>query len=64
MGEALKVLVGAEANGLSASTVSRLKQAWAEEYRRWREAPLEKDRWVYLWADGIYSGLRAEQVKL
>ena len=35
MGEALKVLVGPEAEGLSASTVSRLKQAWAKEYRDW-----------------------------
>ena len=29
MGEALKVLVGPDAKGLSASTVSRLKQQWA-----------------------------------
>ena len=31
MSEALAVLVGQEATGLSASTVSRLKQVWAEE---------------------------------
>lgn len=64
MGAALKVLVGPEAEGLSASTVSRLKQLWAEEYRSWCEERLDKDRWVYVWADGIYSGLRAEQAKL
>ena len=64
MGEALKVLVGAQAQGLSASTVSRLKQVWAEDYRRWCEERLEKDRWVYVWADGVYSGLRAEQARL
>ena len=64
MGEALKVLVGPEAEGLSASTVSRLKQTWAQEYRAWREGQLDKDRWVYVWADGVYSGLRAEQTKL
>jgi len=64
MSEALMVLVGQEAKGLSASTVSRLKQVWAEEYSRWREARLDKDRWVYVWVDGIYSGLRAEQAKL
>ena len=56
--------MGPEANGLSASTVSRLKQVWAQEYRHWREAPLGKDRWVYVWADGVYSGLRAERTKL
>jgi putative transposase len=64
MGSALEVLVGSEAKGLSASTVSRLKQTWAQEYRSWNERPLDKDRWVYLWADGVYSGLRAEQAKL
>jgi transposase-like protein len=64
MGEALKVLVGPDADGLSASTVSRLKQVWAQEYRGWCEERLDKDRWVYVWADGVYSGLRAEQTKL
>ena len=64
MGEALKVLVGPDAQGLSSSTVSRLKQIWAEEYRRECDERLDTDRWVYVWADGIYSGLRAEQVRL
>ena len=64
MGEALKVLVGPQAQGLSASTVSRLKQVWGEEYRQSCEERLDADRWVYVWADGIYSGLRAEQTKL
>lgn len=64
MSEALKVLVGPDAEGLSASTVSRLKQSWAQEYRDWNDRPLNKDRWVYIWADGVYSGLRAEQTKL
>lgn len=64
MREALKVLVGSQAKGLSASTVSRLKQVWAQEYRKWCEEDLTKERWVYLWADGVYSGLRAEDAKL
>ncbi len=64
MGEALKLLVGPEAKGLSASTVSRLKQVWAQEYRTWCDERLDKDRWVYIWADGVYSGLRGDQVKL
>ncbi len=58
MGAALEVLVGPEAKGVSASTVSRFKRSWAQEYRAWREAPLYKDRWVYVWADGVAaSGL-------
>lgn len=64
MENALEVLVGPEAKGLSASTVSRLKRQWADEYDRWRQRRLDKDHWVYLWADGIYSGLRAENTKL
>lgn len=64
MGEALQVLVGPDADEQSASTVSRLKQGGAEEYQSWCEDRLDKDRWVYVWADGVYSGLRAEQTKL
>ena len=64
MGAALEVLVGPEAKGLSASTVWRLKQVWAQEYRAWCDERLDKDRWVYVWADGVYSGLRAENAKL
>ena len=56
MGAALEVLVGPKAKGLSASTVSRLKQTWAQEYRNWREERLDKDQRVYIWADGVYSG--------
>jgi hypothetical protein len=43
MGEALKVLVGPEAAGLSANTVSRLKQVWAQEYRSWCEEQLDRE---------------------
>lgn len=64
MSNALKVLVGPEAKGLSAGTVARLKQAWADDYKAWCDQPLDKDQWVYIWADGIYSGLRAENTKL
>jgi transposase-like protein len=64
MGEALKVLLGSQAEGFSAGTISRLKQVWGQEYRDWNEQRLDKDRWVYVWADGVYSGLRVEQSKL
>ena len=64
MDAALKVLVGPQALGLSASTLSRLKQVWADEYHNWRKERLDKDKWVYVWADGIYSGLRGEEEKL
>jgi putative transposase len=60
----LEVLLGPQAKGLSASTVSRLKQVWTQEYEAWREKSLADNRWGYLWADGIYSGLRSEDTKL
>ena len=37
MGAALEVLLGPQAKGLSASTVSRLKQTWGQEYQGWCE---------------------------
>ena len=64
MREALSALVGSEAAGLSASVVARLKGHWSQEYQTWRRASLGKDRWVYLWADGIYSGLRGDEARL
>ncbi|MFQ5757848.1 MAG: IS256 family transposase [Acidiferrobacterales bacterium] len=64
MQSALEALVGSQAKGLSAATVSRLKQRWSEEYESWRQKRWGKDRWVYIWVDGIYSGLRAEQQRL
>lgn len=64
MSEALAALLGKEAAGLSGAVVSRLKARWFAEYEAWKKTPLGKDRWVYLWADGIYSGLRAEDTKV
>ncbi len=64
MENALQVLVGESARGLSASTVSRLKSKWKKEYQQWKEKPPDQDRWVYLWADGIYSRLKGEEGKL
>jgi len=64
MQPALEVLVGPEAKGLSASTVARIKQIWRGEYGSWRQRRLDADQWVYIWVDGIYSGLRAEEHRL
>lgn len=64
MREALAALVGPEAGGLSAPVVSRLKAQWTQEYEAWCRSSLGTERWVYLWADGIYSGLRAEDERL
>ena len=64
MRPAVAALVGEEAaRGLSANVVSRLKRAWAEEYREWCRRSLDDD-WAYLWADGVYSGLRGDEGRL
>jgi transposase-like protein len=56
--EALSALLGKDAPGLSASTVTRLKGVWQEEYEEWRKASLGPRRFVYIWADGIYFNIR------
>jgi transposase-like protein len=60
MAEALKVLVGDEAKGLSPAVVSRLKAQWSEEWKSWNKRDLSKARYVYWWADGIHTSLREE----
>ena len=61
---AVAALVGEEAaRGLSANVVSRLKRVWDEEYREWCRRDLSDD-WVYVWADGIHSGLRGDDGRL
>ncbi len=61
MREALTVLLGDEAKGLSANVVSRLKSEWATEYSGWMKRDLSASRYVYWWVDGIHTGLRQEE---
>lgn len=62
--EALKGLLGEGAAGLSGSTISRLKSQWEGECEAWRKRDLSKKCYVYLWADGIYCGIRGEDEKM
>ena len=52
--EALSALVGEQAKGLSANTVSRLKAKWLDEHKDWQRRDLSQKRYVYWWADGVY----------
>src|SRR5262249_37738648 len=45
--EALIALLGKDAGGLSASTISRLKEVWAEEHAHWSKRDLSAKRYVY-----------------
>ncbi len=58
--EALAALLGADAGGLSASTIARLKDVWADEHARWLKRDLSARRYVYFWADGIHVQARLE----
>lgn len=61
--EALAALLGKDAKGLSAGTISRLKQIWILEYDDWRTRDLSKERYVYIWADGIYFNVRSDDAR-
>ena len=58
--QALAELLGKDAPGLSASTISRLKDAWSEELKEWHQRSLRGKEYVYLWVDGIHFGARME----
>ncbi len=61
--EALAALLGKDAPGLSAATISRLKEAWTDEHNRWKRRDLSTRRYVYVWAHGIYLQARLEDEK-
>jgi len=58
--EALAALLGPQAKGLSATTVTRLKAVWAEEYEAWSKRSLAGKHYVYVWADGVHFNIRLE----
>jgi len=62
--DALEALVGPNAPGLSAPTISRLKKVWGKEYSDWRVRDLSAKRYVYVWADGIHCKARLDDAKL
>ena len=58
--ESLAALLGDQAKGLSANTISRLKAKWLEEHGQWRRRDLNNKRYVYWWADGVHSNVRMD----
>jgi len=59
-GEALQALLGENTKGLSASTITRLKTIWENEYKDWSKQSLADKHYVYVWADGIHFNVRLE----
>ena len=54
---ALEGFFGTEA-GLSASTVTRLTEQWQIERERFMSRDLSKRDYIYVWVDGIHTGVR------
>jgi len=61
-GDALSGLLGDDAGGLSASSISALKKQWYEELDAWRQRPID-EHYVYLWADGVNIKIRIGEDK-
>ena len=60
---ALTALLGKDAPGLSANTISRLKEVWKREYEQWSQRDLSGKQYVYIWADAVYFGVRLEDAR-
>jgi transposase-like protein len=58
--EALAALVGKDSPGLSAPTISRLKNIWEEDLENWQKRDLSHKQYAYIWVDGIYCNVRME----
>jgi putative transposase len=58
--EALQAILGPDAPGLSATTITRLKAAWEDEFAAWNKRSLAGKRYVYVWADGVHFNIRLE----
>lgn len=62
--QALPVLLGEDAAGLSASTITRLTRTWEGEYKAFQTRDLSDREYVYVWADGIHFRVRLEEDRL
>ena len=62
--EALPVLLGEDAAGLSATNITRLTAAWDEEYQAFRRRDLSECDFIYVWVDGIHFNIRLEEDRL
>ena len=61
--EALEALLGPNAKGLSATTITRLKAEWWKDYEAWERRDLGARRFLYIWADGVYFKPRMAEEK-
>ncbi len=62
--EALPILLGEDAAGLSATNIARLTTVWEQEYKQFQNRSLTGRDYVYVWADGIHFNVRLEDDRL
>ncbi len=60
---ALKELLGEDASGLSASSISRLTEAWRSGHQAFKRRRLEFVRYGYLFCDGVHVSVRLGEDK-
>ncbi|MDR0621037.1 MAG: IS256 family transposase [Deltaproteobacteria bacterium] len=56
-----EALHGQKVKGLSSSTINRMMDCWVKEFSSWESRDMSKERYAYVWADGIYSKVRGEK---
>jgi putative transposase len=61
---ALEGLLGADAAGLSPTTIMRLTAGWAKEYQAFTQRDLSGREYVYVWVDGVHFNIRLEDERL
>ena len=59
--EALQALLGPDAPGLSATTITRLIATWQKDFAAWNTRSLQGRQYVYVWADGVHFNIRLEE---
>lgn len=62
--EALPVLLGEDAAGLSPTAITRLTAQWEAEYTAFRQRDLSDRDYVYIWVDGVHFTIRLEDERL
>lgn len=58
--EALPVLLGEDAAGLSPTAIAKLTATWQAEYDSFSKRTLKACDYVYVWVDGIHTRIRLE----
>ena len=62
--EALPILLGKDAAGLSPTNIARLTAVWEQEYHAFRRRSLTEWDYVYVWVDGVHFTIRLEEDRL